>query len=310
MITIHIGLLKTASTSLQDTFASDPRLAYISYQEVEPLRRAAHEAAAAGVPLPDQVPVGVLVSLLKAVADRPTVISDERFSGIPYYHYVDKSAEVTRAFQVNCARLLQAVAPDARIMVVLREPAAWLVSYYKQFLKFGEPRPIKRYARDLRGHLVQSYNVDFMVDLYGGLFGHDKVHVLPFEMLRKNAAGFMGQVSDIVGVPLEMNRSSNQGLDDRLAEPLRQLSTVLGYLARKKRWSDQYARQIRLMLFDVVEGALKDQPHHQEVLIRALNPGKADFEPPEDVVAEMRQVVARTVSTNPLFAPYRSLYGV
>jgi len=306
--TIHIGLLKTASTTLQAGFAANSALTYVDYRLVEPLRMAAGAAAEAGHPLPGQVPAGHLPSILRG-ADKPVVISDERFSGIPHYSYQVKSGRVTRAFQTHCAQLLHALAPQARIVIVLREPRAWLVSYYKQFLKFGEHRRIKPYCRAHHDHLVQSYNVDFLTDLYVGLFGAKNVVVLPFEMLRKDSARFLEIFSDTVGTAVTLPESANKGIDDGLIEHIRQLNAVRRFLARKARWNDAYARQTSLLFFDVVEGALTDREETQRILKRALPPTRLDVEPPADMLDDMRRAVARTVADTPLFAPFRGLYA-
>lgn len=306
--TIHIGLLKTASTTLQAGFAANPRLTYVDYRLVESLRAVAASAAETGQPLPAQVPVGHLPSILRG-SDKPVVISDERFSGIPHYSYQVKSGAVTRAFQTHCARLLHAVAPQSRIVIVLREPRAWLLSYYKQFVKFGEHRRIKPYCRAHHDHLIQSYDVDFLTDLYAGLFGAGNVVVLPFEMLRKDSDRFLEIFSDAVGVPIMLPESANKGIEDGLIEHIRQLNAVRRFLARQARWNDAYARQTSLLFFDVVEGALTDRERTQKILKRALPSARLDVEPPTDMLEDMRHAVRRTLETNPLFAPFRDLYA-
>ncbi len=306
--TIHVGLLKTASTTLQAGFAANPALTYVDYRLVEPLRNAASAAAESGQALPGQVPVGNLLSVLRA-SNKPVVISDERFSGIPNYNYQIKSGAVTRAFQTHCAQLLHAVCPQARVVIVLREPRAWLTSYYKQFLKFGEHRRIKPYCRAHHDHLVQSYSVDFLTNLYADLFGAKNVTVLPFEMLRKDSPRFLEIFSDIVGTDVLLPESANKGIDDELIEHVRQLNAVRRFLARKAQWTDAYARQTSLLFFDVVEGALTDQGATQRILKRALPPTRLDVEPPTEILEAMRQAVNRTVGENPLFAPFRDLYA-
>lgn len=306
--TIHIGLLKTASTTLQTGFAVNPALTYVDYRLVEPLRNAASAAAETGQGLPGQVPVGNLLSVLR-MSDKPVVISDERFSGIPHYSYRIKSGSVTRAFQIHCAQLLHAVCPQARVVIVLREPRAWLVSYYKQFLKFGEHRRIKPYCRAHHDHLVQSYSVDFLSDLYAGLFGAENIVVLPFEMLRKDKARFLEIFSDTIGTAISLPESANKGIDDGLIEHVRQLNAVRRFLARKAQWTDAYARQTSLLFFDVVEGGLTDRDATQRILKRALPPARLDVEPPDEILDAMRQAVDRTVRANPLFAQFQALYG-
>lgn len=306
-VTIHVGLLKTASTTLQSGFAQNPAIEYVDFWKTEAMRKFAHEMAMAGTVMSGSVPVGPLLSILNA-ATKPVAISDERFSGIPYYSYQDKTAEVTRAFQENCARILHALAPEARIVIVLREPKAWLVSYYKQFIKFGEHRPMKVYCRRFSGHLVQTYSVDFLAELYGSLFGRDRVFVLPFELLRVDETGFLDLLGGIVGAPVTLPKTANQGIADELIEPMRQLNAAMRFLAKRARWADIYADHVKRQLFDVIEGSLTDKARTQEVLIRALSKQAADLDPSEDFLDQLRGAVRQTVTQTPLFAPFRDRY--
>ena len=192
-LVIHVGYHKTATTWLQwRVFTPDH-----GYHAV-----ADHKELFAHVvrPLGFQFDAGALWGLLDArMANTPTghvpIISSEILSGHPFLG--------AREREIYAARL-QAVAPDARIVITVRNQMAILPSIYMQYLRRGGTmRPAAFFAgTDEPGYFgfeAAHFEYDQLIGLYQSLFGADRVHVVTQEAMQKDGQGAMAALAADVG---------------------------------------------------------------------------------------------------------------
>jgi len=131
-------------------------------------------------------------------SDRPNLISSEVFS----MHGGGAAAQAHR---------IRAIAPDASIILVLRDPIDRMLSYYKHlvqhdglYLPFAEcldwqRTPFVFYKR--KPVYLPDYFYDELVALYERLFD-GRVIVLKFEELLTAPGSFCGKLGEFISVPL------------------------------------------------------------------------------------------------------------
>lgn len=129
-IVIHVGLQKTASTYLQDLFF--PRLNNVAY-----IGRPYTQENYAFNSLQYADNSLYTTSVIREEFDRienkmpkgyPILISDELFSGFPFYNYINRGVIAER---------LSKVVPDAEIILFLRNQINLIMSLYNQYVKIG-----------------------------------------------------------------------------------------------------------------------------------------------------------------------------
>jgi len=188
-VLVHVGYHKTGTTWLQRVLfkrtAVGLRAAAAKYQ-LHPLlvhpRAIDFDAAGAKCEL------GALVEAAARDGSYP-VVSSEELCGSPHTGGV---------LEKEFADRIAAVLPGARILVVVREQKAMLVSSYKQYVRAGGILSLETYLSPRLLGDVRSCNPDWrhfrydaLVDYYRRLFGPDRVLVLSYE-------GFVAQPADFV----------------------------------------------------------------------------------------------------------------
>ena len=170
----HIGLPRTGTTTLQDVFRRDQRIALSE-------DRFFQTSAYYFKPVPFSAP-----------GDRIGVHSDETLlrQGGDYFKMM-----------VTLKRISVAV-PDAHILLTIREQRAWLLSRYKYGIDSG------MVANDLEGWLHSGEGIDFLSlahydVIYQSLlqyFPKDQIHVFLYEDLVRSNADFFRSVYRVLGL--------------------------------------------------------------------------------------------------------------
>jgi hypothetical protein len=204
-VTIHIGLPKTATTTLQQkVFASHPGIFYLgpkaNYLEFDKVMNGL--CGADGLNYDPELGLRVIERLLAPAkhAGKPCVVSHEAISA----QGRDRRLKAER---------LKALFPDARIVLTVRRPEDLLVSVYLQWLKgFGDKR-FEAPSLDLwlerdwqgagRGNFLRL-QYEKLLELYRSLFGRMDVLLLFFEDLIDDRGKFARQLSDFIDVDSQM----------------------------------------------------------------------------------------------------------
>jgi hypothetical protein len=188
---IHIGYHKTASTWLQrHLFRKHPAFAWLAFDkalyQTHPFQFDAEAMSRDYARRLEETP-----------PDTVPVLSNERLSGHPHSGGHDSKEIADR---------LHAVFPDARILIVVREQKAAILSSYFQFIKKGGLCSLSRYIDPKRDGHVQLFDPDHfrydgLIGYYIKHFGRDRVCVLPYEMLRDEPQRFIAELSAFSGTP-------------------------------------------------------------------------------------------------------------
>jgi len=126
------------------------------------------------------------------------VISSEILSGTPYY-----GARESDMY----ARRLKEVAPEARILITIREQMRMLAAIYMQYISRALTiKPAEFFANDpIAGYFAfapEHFEYHRLVKLYQDLYGAENVLVVTQEALAKDGLSVARQIAEFAGVSL------------------------------------------------------------------------------------------------------------
>ena len=204
---VHIGYHKTATTWLQRRFfpALGDRVAFFGLDRL-------WDELIAPSPLEfDHCRCRRYVAgQIDAHPGKVCVFSAERLSGNPHSGGYDAKEMANR---------IEAVFGVAKILILVREQVAMIVSSYKQYVRMGGICSFEEYVappRDGRMPLFRLENFCYhrLVEYYVALFGAGRVLVLPYELLQGDRAGFARRVLDYIGL-VEVQLPATRGPSTR-----------------------------------------------------------------------------------------------
>lgn len=193
-VLIHPGYHKTATTWLQNSLFSDPRLfnPLLTHAEIDEHLVRPHELAFAA-----EAPRHLVRSRCGRVPGAINVLSSEILLGNPFFGY-------RGTWEV--AQRLHAIAPDAKVLLTVRNQPAILRSFYQQYLgrggacsaqRFFHPDAVPGYA----GFDPVTIEYDRFAACYEQTFGPGRVLVLPQEFLARSRRTFVDAILEFCGVP-------------------------------------------------------------------------------------------------------------
>jgi hypothetical protein len=207
---IHIGLPKTASTTLQDRlFSKQDRFAYLGRFQNGYLNQTTKELLER---LTFEDSLEYDQSIMNALLQRAR--SEMRISSRPILVSAESLSVEGRADRRLIAERLHELFAPAKILIVLRSQPAMLQSMYLNDLR-GSGQGILSFEawlervyggiRYTETHRV-GLNYEPLVRTYEGLFGRENVTVLPFEFIKDEDAIFFDRLSEL----LQMEREEVQ----------------------------------------------------------------------------------------------------
>lgn len=214
---IHIGFPKTGSTFLQKYFLDHPLLKYLPDQLSEY----------------DKTGVINLDSFCEEL-DYKSVLSSEQlsvWSGGTYNgdSESDRLDYDSQQQQKYVAEALLESIPNAGILIVIRSPRSVLVSVYSQYISKGGTEDFVSFLNRLGGKICRLYNYQYIIEMYQAVFGHNKVLVLPFELLVADSGSFLRVIEEFFEIKHhEFNPSKvNRSIPLQFQSTIRMVSSIL-----------------------------------------------------------------------------------
>lgn len=186
----HVGLHKCASTFLQaylihrnDVFTPEPRTPWVPFFATSSL---AYDSTKAKAYVDD--------FLARSPHSMTPCLSHERLSGNPISGYYDQEA---------MARRLHQAAPNAKIILILREQAQFALSVYKQYIRIGGTKSLKAFLAPRQDGLMPVFAAETLiwnpyVALLFSLFGRENCLILSLEHLKTDPISFLGKIDDFM----------------------------------------------------------------------------------------------------------------
>lgn len=198
----HVGLHKTGTTWFQKRFYPNvPGYRFVN-------RRLVRSTLLGKSPLAFD-PATAREALGLGQGD-PAIICEEDLSGI-----LHNGGLLTNYVAKEMANQLHAIAPDAKIVIFVREQAAMAASWYQQYLREGGTASVRHYlfpedylflgkARPLKVPRFDfsAFDYDRLVAHYDSLFGRNRVFVFAYEQLARDPEGFIAEFCRRLELPL------------------------------------------------------------------------------------------------------------
>ena len=196
---LHIGYHKTGTTWLQNVLFK-PKYGYQSLLDLEEIHVLLERPHALTF---DADAARAAIAARQGLAPgKVEVISSESLSGTPWFGGRES---------VIYAERLKAVAPDARILITIREQKRILTSIYMQYLKnYGSLSP-KQFFQDTAQRDVYDFSSEYyeyhrLIDHYRKLFGPGNVHVGTQEALARDPVAYAQELARFSGAVAEYDR--------------------------------------------------------------------------------------------------------
>lgn len=201
-IAFHIGYHKTASSWLQQVyFPAHPAIAMIADSANpwdDPMLRcliATSDRKFNSHLCSDVLNQKIVALEMRGGGKCVSLVSAERLSGHPISGGFD-------SFRI--AERIHCVAPEARIVMVIREQIKMISSVYKQMVSEGYPGRFDDmlHSRNWKtvGFDPGFYEYDILIDKYHSLFGRHNVLVLPYELMCIDSGEFVRQLCSFLDV--------------------------------------------------------------------------------------------------------------
>lgn len=190
---IHPGFHKTGTTWLQEQLFTDKTLfnMLMPHADIDALIVRPHDF--------NFNPAMARARLLARLGppELVDVLSSEILVGNPFSGSRDAVTLATR---------LHKIAPDARIVLTIREQGAMMRSLYQQYIKRGGSLSLvhflaQRCEPGYFGFDPQTLEYERYASLYAGLYGKHNVLVLPQELLARNPREFVDRLLTFAGRP-------------------------------------------------------------------------------------------------------------
>lgn len=197
---LHVGYHKTGTTWLQTGLFAESSRGFARPWRSGPIRAALVRPTAFAFD-PSRAAADFEDGLREAAAaGLVPVISDERLSGSPHAGGYD-SAEI--------ARRLHHTFPTGRVLIVVREQRRAILSTYRQYVRDGGVASLAgwlhpRNPDELPQLAWSHWEYHHLIRLYRELFGPERVLVLAFETLARDAAGFSERIARFAAAQAEV----------------------------------------------------------------------------------------------------------
>ena len=283
---IHIGYPKAGSTFLQRWFAAHPQIAY-AHGGVAGFRNV-YEMAAAPAHAQDQI--------LWRVTSQESLAMPRAGTGSLLADHGMLTAGELAARETRACTMLAELFPNAHVLIVTRGFRSMILSSYSQYVRTGG-------CDDLEAMEIAKgdnpWHFDRLIETYRRAFG-ERVIVLPFELLARDAAGFRAEIEHRLGLaPFDFHDTAvNPSLSPVELRWYPRLARLLARLPFGRRFRRQF-------VFVVFYNRLR-------LLIAVLNkirpaiPVTGDLVP--DPILEDVCGYADVLANEPLFAPYARDY--
>lgn len=198
-VLLHIGFHKTGTTYLQDHVFNRAEKGFCAPWTVFSGEAIEHFVVTHPARYDPQAVANEFFLAAERLGHSNTipVISHEDLCGYPVFR---------RYYGRDVAGRMHAAFPQAIVLIGIREQRSMLRSLYGQYIVQDGEWPISQFigtGQERRGFVpicrLDHFEYHLLVDYYIGLFGKERVFVLPYELLKRKPVEYEQALHDFVG---------------------------------------------------------------------------------------------------------------
>lgn len=234
---LHIGMLKTASTYMQNVWLKDKEYSLSWKGNIKFLKRL--RSAVKKDKLNQNLKVNINTDI-NYKRGQKLVISNEGFS-TAYMNEVDFQHKIPQFIDYSSRILGKLSDATSNLLIVVREPTSWIKSLFVQSIKQGWSGCAQDFVCDQYDLLNHSLNLEFIVNCYKEYFNN--ILIIPFETLKDDEDQFWNIISERFEVPVpkkKINHKINKSLDLKRTFILSKLNEISGVLLSTLTDSEEY----------------------------------------------------------------------
>lgn len=276
---IHIGLPKTASTSLQSQWSIRSDINYAA-DNLLPLIENTRRAIKLGTDPNELLQYWPQVSSTHDV----TIFSSEGLSGMPWGNHI--TLEMHDFGHYLFANLCREKVKDAQILIFVRSPIDWIRSVYLQMIQEGHTFGFKCFIRHQRNYLSSALNLSAITHHWSEAYGDKNVIIYPFEKLVQSPIQANQEISRALGVSESLNlfklgQKSNTSLNTENIQLLRALSILNRRIKGKKSNLEHSFKKLNEEMRLLYRVQLQQSPKEFSFLKNLLAPLNTSLPPTE-----------------------------
>ncbi|TCT26473.1 hypothetical protein EDD68_102175 [Melghiribacillus thermohalophilus] len=234
---IHIGMMKTASTYMQNVWLRDKSYS-LSWRGTMSFLEKLRETAKKDDAFHDlSLDIHVDRNLNKG---ETLVISNEGFS-TAYLNQLEFQAKIPHFIDLTSRNLGKLAKETPNLLMVIREPLSWIRSIYIQSIKEGWSGSAQEFVDRQFTFLKHSLDLEHILGCYQRYFGN--ILILPYEILKQDEQAFWEIISYSFNTPVAETRISeklNPSLDVERVYLLSKLNGMNRMILNNLAQSDNY----------------------------------------------------------------------
>lgn len=297
---LHIGMMKTATTYMQNTWSQDPGVC-LAWNGTFSFLQTLRNGTLAGELKPDDK--------LDIQIDKPleegqqVIVSNEGFSTAFLNGPREHQQRIPDFIELASAALGELLPQLDNVLVLVREPVSWIRSMHIQSIKEGGFDSAQDFVDKNKDFLTASLNLSHIAAAYSNHF--KRLHIAPFELLKEDEEAFWEWLDKRVRVSpptvkgTEKNASLSQSDAYLLAQLNQQANALLDGLRNAEAYTIQQEKESLLNSFGgcspwvnrrFAEFASEPQKSAVKALLKSEAPpeGFFDFQLPPDLIESIR----------------------
>ncbi len=192
---LHIGLMKTASTYMQNTWSNDPGTC-LSWNGTFSFMQTLRKATLEGELKPDDK-LDIQIDA-QPTEDQQIIVSNEGFSTAFLNGAQNAQQQIPSYVELASAALGKLLPNLDNALVVVREPISWIRSMHIQSIKEGGFDTGQDFVKKNRHFILNSLNLAHIAQCYSAHF--PKLAIAPFELLKEDEDRFWSLVASECGI--------------------------------------------------------------------------------------------------------------
>lgn len=239
---LHIGMMKTASTYMQNTWSRDPNIC-LAWKGTFSLLQTLRNGTIAGELKPDDK---LEIQIDKPAEGQQVIVSNEGFSTAFLNGSLPAQQSIPSFIELASSALGRILPQLENVLIVVRNPFSWIRSMHIQSIKEGGYDSANDFVEKHRTFLIASLNLTHIVSCYSSQFAN--LTIAPYELLKENEPAFWNQIHHRTGVrPPSISGSErnerNASLNEEDAYTLAQLNKQSTLLMDGLSSAQSYTRQ-------------------------------------------------------------------